>query len=346
MASAPPSGKEEKTTEPPAPEVLHPQSDDGTSAPESTTSSALKVGKRLRRTNYRPSHKATFIGVGVVVAILALNAGIIAFVIGNGGVADPKAQGEVTLSPTALEGLGVSRTAVGNLGTELVVGPNARFNGKMTVSSDVSIGGQLKLNSKFTATDASLAKLEAGNTSLQQLNVNGDGTATNLNLRSALNVAGLTRLQGPVTVSQLLTVNNNLNVSGNLAVGGILSARGFQASSLVSDSTLTIGGHVITRGPAPGVGQGPAVGANGTVSISGNDAAGTVAANIGTGGGNGIVAQVAFRSQYGATPHVVVTAVGRGVGSVYVNRSIGGFSIGVNGPVAPGGYAFDYIVMQ
>jgi len=135
-------------------------------------------------------------------------------------------------------------------------------------------------------------------TSISQLTVNGDGTVSNFNLRKDLTVLGLTRLQGAVTMSQLLTVNNNVNISGNLAVGGVLSARSFQASSLVSDSTLTIGGHVITRGAAPGVGPGSALGANGTVSISGNDASGTVAANIGTGGGNGILAQVAFRSQY------------------------------------------------
>jgi hypothetical protein len=125
-----------------------------------------------------------------------------------------------------------------------------------------------------------------------------------------------------------------------------LSARSFQASSLISDTTLTVGGHIVTRGLAPGVGPGSALGANGTVSISGNDASGTVAANIGTGGGGGILAQVAFRNQYGTMPHVVVTAIGAGVGSVYVNRSASGFSIGVNGALAPGGYAFDYIVMQ
>jgi len=34
------------------------------------------------------------------------------------------------------------------------------------------------------------------------------------------------------------------------------------------------------------------------------------------------------------------------MGSVYVSRTAWGFSIGVNGAVAPGGYAFDYIVMQ
>lgn len=348
MADTPSSGSKDKTSQSPAPEVLRPKAD--TAAPVSeTTASSLKskMPQRPRRGTYRPSHKATFIGLAVVVGILAINAGIITFVIrGQSQANSERTFGDVTLSPGALDKLGVSRNPVGTTGTELVVGPDSRFNGKMTVASDVSIGGQLTLNSKFSANDASLTKLEAGNTSLGQLNVNGDGTISTLNLRKDLSVVGITRLQGPVTISQLLTVNNNLNVAGSLAVGGTLSARSFQASSLISDTTLTIGGHIITRGSAPNVGSGPAVGSNGTVSISGNDASGTVAVNTGTGAGGGIVAQVAFRSQYGTTPHVVVTAVGSGVGSVYVTRSVGGFSIGVNGPLAPGGYAFDYIVMQ
>lgn len=337
----------DKTTEPPAPEALRSQSDEKSAPPSTLSASITKANPRPRHATYRPSHKATFIGLTVIVAILAVNAGIIGFVMKGQGVAtDEVAQGAVTISPAVLDKLGVSRNPIGNVGAELVVGPNSRFNGKVMIGSDVSIAGQLKLNSKFSASDASLAKLEAGDTSLGQLNVNGDGTVTSMNLRKDLTVVGVTRMQGPVTMAQLLTVNNNLNVAGNLAVGGTLSARGFQASSLVSDTTLTIGGHVITRGSAPGVGPGNALGNNGTVSISGNDASGTVAANIGTGAGGGIIAQVAFRSQYSSTPHVVVTAVGAGVGSVYVNRTVGGFSIGVNGPLAPGGYAFDYIVMQ
>lgn len=345
MASHP-SETKDKQAEPPAPEELHAQSDTSTSISH-TPASVLKANTRPHHVTYRPSHKATFIGLGAVVAVLAINAGIITFVVkGQGEGAANALQSEVTISPGVLNTLGVSRNPVGDSGTELVVNPNARFNGAVVVGSDMSVAGELKLNSKFSASDASLAKLQAGDTSLSQLNVNGDATVSTLNLRKDLNVAGLTRLQGPVTVTQLLTVNNNLNVAGNLAVGGTLSARGFQASSLVSDTTLTIGGHVITRGNAPGVGPGNALGNNGTVSISGNDAAGTVAANIGTGASGGIIANVAFRQQYTTTPHVVVTAVGAGVGSVYVNRTIGGFSIGVNGPIAPGGYAFDYIVMQ
>jgi hypothetical protein len=147
-------------------------------------------------------------------------------------------------------------------------------------------------------------------------------------------------------MSQLLSVNNNMNVIGSLSVGGALSVRTLHVSSLVSDTTLTIGGHIMTQGSAPGVGPGGALGSNGTVSISGNDTAGTVAANIGVGGGNGTLAHVAFRNQYGSIPRVVVSAVGRGAPGLYVSRTSGGFSIGVTGGLSPGGYAFDYIVMQ
>jgi hypothetical protein len=339
------------STQPPAPEVLRPQTDTSSPVPDKspalTGKPSVKPTGSIRRRTYRPSHKATFVGIGVVVAILAINVAIITFIMNSQQAANSSvAEGEVTLSSTDLDKLGVSRNPIGSAGTELVVSPNSRFNAKVTVGGDVSIAGQLKLNSKFTASDASLEKLQAGTTSLEDLNVNGDGTISTLNLRKDLAVVGTSRLQGAVTISQLLTVNNNTNIAGSLAVGGTLSVRTFQASSLTSDTTLTIGGHIITRGSAPGVGPGPAVGSNGTVSISGNDAAGTVAVNMGTGAGNGILAQVAFRSQYATTPHVIVTTVGAGVGSIYISRTIGGFSIGVNGSVAPGGYAFDYIVMQ
>lgn len=346
-----PSDTKSTLSEPPAPEELKPQAHKDASSVASSDAAKPKLTARPRHATYRPSHKATFIGLAVVVAVLAINAGIITFVVkGQGEDTNSAAQGEVTINPGVLNSLGVSRNPVGNSGTELVVNPNSRFNGKVTIGSDVSVGGELKLNSKFTASEASLAKLEAGDTSLSQLNVNGDGTVTNLNLRRDLAVVGATRLQGPVTVSQLMTVNNNLNVAGSLAVGGTLSARSFQASSLVSDTTLTIGGHVVTRGAATGVGRGAGLGAVDTVSISGNDTAGTVAVNLGANATRtGILANISFRQNFGSTPHVVVTAVGGPVDDLYINRSPGGFSIGVRSitsGLSGAGYAFDYIVMQ
>ncbi|MEO5499550.1 MAG: hypothetical protein ABIR46_03560 [Candidatus Saccharimonadales bacterium] len=347
MADSPSSDEKSKTSGAPEAEELKPQSDKATPENDATLAARkVLIPKKSRHGSYRPSHKATFIGVSVVIAVLLINGIVIYFILrGQGGSGNTVARDEVTLSAETLDGLGVSRNSVGELGTELTIGPATTFNGSVTVAGDTSIGGSLKLNSKFSASDASLAKLQAGDTSLNTLNVNGDTTSSNLNLRNDLNVTGLTRLQGAVTMAQILTVNNSVNIAGNLAVGGTLSARAFQASSLVSDTTLVVGGHIITRGSAPGVSAGGAAGSNGTVSISGNDAAGTVAVNAGVGAGGGIVANITFRSPYGGTPHVVVTAVGPGASDVYINRNANGFSIGV-GALTTGGHAFDYIVIQ
>ncbi|HET7320135.1 MAG TPA: hypothetical protein VFI84_00945 [Candidatus Saccharimonadales bacterium] len=345
MADAP--SDQNKTAEPPAPEVLKPR--DGGANSEAATkvpAEAPKGLKRPRRATYHPSHKATFIGLAVVVAILAVNAGIIAFVLksqakSNGTVN----QDQVTLSQGSLDKLGLNRSAVGDLGVLLTVGPDAKFNGKLTVGKDVSIGGHLELNNTFTASDANLAQLEAGNTSIQKLNVNGDTTSGSLNLRQDLLVTGTSRLQGPTVMSQLLTVNNNVNISGSVAVGGVLSVNSFHASSMVIDSSFTIGGHFITRGSAPGVSRGSALGSNGSVSISGNDAAGTVAANAGVGATTGSIACVSFVNAYSTIPHVVVSA--SAPLNVYVGRTAGGFCIYAGNAMGAGnGYAFDYIVEQ
>lgn len=330
-------------SEQPKPEVLHPKADtNSTDSEVKANPGASKIPAHARHALYRPSHKATFIGLGVVVLIMAANIGVIVFLMkSNNEQQTDLTKGEVTLSSGVLDSLGVSRNSVGSSGTQLTINPNTIFGGNISVGSDVNIAGQLKLNSKLSATSASLTKLEAGETSISNLNVSGDGTLSNLNLRKDLIVVGSTKLQGAVTIGQLLTVYNNVNVSGSLSVGGTLSMGAFQTN------TLVVGGHITTRGSAPAVSSGSAVGANGTVSISGNDVAGTVAVNFGTSGGNGIVAYVTFVTPFQTTPKIVITAVGHITGSYYIGgRTSTGFSIGVNGAVAPGGYGFDYIVMQ
>jgi carbonic anhydrase/acetyltransferase-like protein (isoleucine patch superfamily) len=347
---------EQKTTPggPPAPEVLQPKDedtsakDDGSSSSPSSASSVETHRPRLaiHRAPYRPSHKATFIGIGVVVAILAINAVVIAFVVQGQSQANAQgSQSDVTISPAVLDTLGVSRNAVGDLGTQLVVGPDSTFDGTVTISKDVSIGGELKLNGKLSVSDASLTSLQAGNTSLSKLNVNGEASANSLKLGQNLSVVGTSTLQGQVTIGQLLTVNNNAVIAGNLSVGGTISTASFRANSLTSNTTLTIGGHVISQGNPPSVAGGGALGSNGTVSISGNDAAGTVAVNVGVGASSGVLAQVTFRSQYSSTPHVVVTVVGHSA-NYYINRTSTGFTIVASSPLAAAGYAFDYIVVQ
>jgi hypothetical protein len=336
-----PSESKDKPSELPAPEVLQPQADTETSEPEAAPTSTTpnqpnqpKSPTRPRRTTYRPSHKATFIGLAVVLAVLGINAGIVMFLLRGQSTTSQAKQDEVTINSADLSKLGVNRDPVGNRGTELVVGPDSRFNGKVTAGSDVTIAGQLILNSTFTAANANLTKLQAGDTAVSQLNVNGDGTVSTLNLRKDLNVVGQTKLQGATTVG------------GNLTVGGTLFANSFQANFLTSGSTLTIGGHLLTRGVPPTVSAGSAVGSSGTVSVSGNDTSGTVAVNIGIGSTPGTLASVTFHTPYDSTPHVVVSPIGKSPGDFYISRNANGFSISITSSIPSAGYAFDYIVTQ
>jgi hypothetical protein len=345
------SGPSNKSNEPPAPEELKPQTENDSSGDTADEKSgeaqhvAAPAVKRPRRGTYRPSHKATFIGLAVIIAILAINAGIIIFVVKGQAKTNAQlaSQGQVTVNQAALDKLGVNRNPVGDQGIQLTVNPNAKFNGNVQIGGNVTIGGQFSLNQPLSANSATFTTLKAGKTAVSELNINGDATASNLNLRKDMSVVGTSRLQGPVNVSSLLTAAG-INVTGNLSVGGVLAVNSFHASTLVVDGNVTIGGHVITRGSSPGVSRGGAVGSSGTVSISGNDASGTVAVNAGVGATTGKVACVSFRRNYSNTPHVIITA--SAPLNSYVSRNSAGFCIYVGNAMSPGGYAFDYIVQQ
>ncbi len=343
MDNTPSPESNNQTDTSPAPEVLKPRVDEAPETTQETVSSvSSKDGdKKTRHKTYRPSHKATFISLAVVVVILAINAVIFGFVLKRQDKANELAlNGRVTIDQSVLDKLGVNRSSVGDLGVGLTIGPTTEFKNKVSIDGDTNIAGQLKVNTKLSASNASLTQLDAGKTALSELNVNGASTVSNLNLRNNLVVTGTTHLQGTVTINQLLTVDNNINVSGNLSIGGT-----FSAHSLTSTGVLNIGGHVITYGSTPSVSAGN-VGSNGTVSISGNDSAGTVAVNVGAGGASGTVVHITFASKYSNTPHVVITPIGANISNgFYVNRSATGFSIGT-GSLSPGGYAFDYIVEQ
>jgi hypothetical protein len=326
----------------PQPEELKPKSDIA-APPVSTANPSIRPKHR----SYRPSHKATFIGLAAVIAILAINAAIIGLLLKKQAKNDGAAsKGSVTLSSSDLSKLGINRNAIGDKGSELVVAPNAQFKGRLNVAGDTTLSGQLALNSKLTGTDANFTQLQSGKTSISELNVNGSSTGSSLNLRKDLVVAGSTQLQGTVSMAQLLTVNNSVNIIGNLAVGGTLTVGTFSARSLTSTSTLTIGGHIITNGLSPSLAPGNALGSNGTASVSGNDAAGAIAINIGVSAGGGTLASIAFHNQYSSVPRVVITPVGVGANFYIFNLTTSGFSVGVTSGLPAGGYRINYLAMQ
>lgn len=127
--------------------------------------------------------------------------------------------------------------------------------------------------------------------------------------------------------------------------------------SVDSSGNLALGGHVIT-GNTPGgsttVAPGGALTCSGgtpSSSISGNDTAGTVTLNTGTGPCSaGVMATVTFRSAYGSAPKVIFTPA-NGISSTlqYFNNSSNTTTFTLDTNNAPSGsttYRFNYFVVQ
>jgi hypothetical protein len=278
--------------------------------------------------------------------IVGANIGIITFILSHKVKQQANNLSTVVTDPSQLGKIGTTEGPAGQ-NVSLVVTPNAQFKGPVTIDKTLQVGD------KLAAPNASIATLQAGNSSITALNVSGGTSLTDASLRGNLNVSGITNLQGAVTVAKILTASA-LNVVGNLTVGGSFTTNNFSARSLTSISTLTIGGHIVTAGAAPSISAGGCVG-GGSVSISGNDAAGTIVISIGqTPCSSGSLATFTFRSAFGSTPHILLTPVGHIGGLQYfVSRSSTGFTISTDSTpdkggagVTAGNYAFDYEVVQ
>src|SRR3990167_7193041 len=304
MESTPSQAVSNQPSAAPEAEVLKPRPVDAATAagnpPSPTASNPATAGKKARHRSHLPSHKATFIGLAVIIAILAVNVVILGFIIRKQDKEkDLFNKGQVSISSEDLNRLGINRSVIGDTGVELIVAPDAQFKCKVTISGDTTVSSPVVLNSKLTGTEASLTQLQAGNTALQELNVNGRSSLSDLVIRKDLVVTGLAHLQGQSTFSQAVAINNSLSVTGNLVVGGQLSVSTFSVQN------LAVGKHIITSGGTPSVSKGSAVGSNGTVTISGNDTAGTVSINVGAGASGGTLANITFKTQYSGSPKVV-----------------------------------------
>ncbi len=327
----------------PSPVVLGQRGEDGTGGTATSPEAESAVKRRLMRRTYRPGMMGTVIGAFVIILLVGGNVAGVWFVLNRMKAPEQKKETKVISSQGQFDGLGVNKGTFDRSDINLTITPKTLFKNGLAVDKEFQLGG------KLSAADASLARLQAGDSSLTALNVSGASSLSALSLRQDLNVAGLTRFQGPVTVERILTVAQ-LNVPGNITVGGTFSAGSFAARNLVSTGTLTVGGKIVTRGSGVSFTQGSstALGAQGTSSASGTEAAGTVAVNTGTRPGGGIFISVRFVNPFAATPRVVVSPVGADTGHLeyYINRTANGFELGAHNPVGSKVYVFDYMVMQ
>ncbi|HUB93624.1 MAG TPA: choice-of-anchor R domain-containing protein [Verrucomicrobiae bacterium] len=134
----------------------------------------------------------------------------------------------------------------------------------------------------------------------------GSGPALTINQYGTLTQQGAAIFQDPTDSTQALQVQNSLGgvlltadtADMEIIVGGNLSVSG----------DITVDGHIITGGGAPPIAAGAAACTGPTVSVTGDDTAGTIIVTTGTGcSGAGAMATVTFANAFANVPHVTLT---------------------------------------
>ncbi len=162
-------------------------------------------------------------------------------------------------------------------------------------------------------------------------------------------------IQGSVKVAKNFDIGGNANLHGNLSVSGLITASSLSVGSLSINTinlsgNLNFGGHIVPTGSAPTAA--PSVAASGgTVTISGNDSAGTITITIGNGSLlAGELAIITFHSAFSTTPKVQLTPINSASAALlhYATRSPKFFTINDIAPPPEAGtsYVFDYLITE
>ncbi|MEX0668304.1 MAG: hypothetical protein WD061_01020 [Candidatus Saccharimonadales bacterium] len=237
-----------------------------------------------------------------------------------------------SLSEADLANLASDRAQIDSTNRILTVAANSIFDGTMLVRSSLDVQGQLRVGQSLSIND---------------VDITGQGVINDLDIANELNVQGNVNFGGAATIQNGLTIGDGLSVTGSGTFAGNLSANSIEAGNLTFNGNLTMNGHIITSGTQVSASNGPNIGSGGTVSVSGNDVAGTVNINTGSGTSTGIMVTVTFAESYTGTPRVNITPVGSASGGQnwYVTRNSNSFSVGINNPIT-GNFSFDYFVVE
>lgn len=308
--------------------------DDVVGGDEDLTDATKDPGAKMEHTSYEPPKKG-FKGMSkgfnlyflLFMFILLVAAGIIIVTYFQAKKKTSTTLKTQDLTQSTLQQLASSDASVGSAQQVLNIQSSAVFAGKVLVRDGLEVATNLRVG---------------GTTALTSLDVNGTSQLQQVQIGKDLAVTGNAGIQGSLTVSK------SLQVSGSGNFSGAVTAPQLTTNSFQLNGDLTLTHHIIAGGPSPSLNRGTALGGGGTASNSGSDTAGTVSINVGAGAGAGCFATINFAAKYNSTPHVLLTPVGSGSGTLdyYVNRSSSNFSICVSSPPAPGAYGFDYFVVN
>lgn len=316
------------------PESLEKSSDDDANSLESAPKDSQQPTKS-------PQKEKVGVGRRIVDAIMHVNIYLLIFiliVVLSGGIvivayqrnrkaAAPTTITTTTLSQDTLNQLKGSDATVGDPKQTLTIESNAIFSGQVLVRSSLEVAGSLKVG---------------GSLSIPNLSVTGQATFDQLQANS-LAITGNAAIQGQ------LSVQKGITTSGGGTFGGAISTPQLTTQSLQLSSDLIISKHIYPSGVMPGKSDGSALGNGGTSSVSGTDTAGTVTINTGGSPAVGCFVTVNFSSNFGGTPHIVITPVGSAAAGLnyYITRTSRNFSICTTNS-APAGqtFSFDYIAFD
>ena len=295
---------------------------------------AVPTAQQVIKTSWRERaiRKLGSINPYLVLFILVLIVGLLIAFISNrlNNQADPASltfEGS-ELDQEAINELLQAEQNIGSVDQTLTVAANAIFNGKILVKSDLDVAGSIRVG---------------GPLNLPGITVSGTSEFDDVNIANNLSILGSTSIQ------QGLTVEGGVNFSQNLSVGGTISASQISADIIEFSGDLILTGHIDTGGGTPSRSNGTALGSGGTVSISGNDIAGTITINTGGSAPAGFFVRINFVNAYNSTPSVIISPANSNAGSLeyYTQRDTSGFRIGTaSNPADSTTFIFDYFVIE
>jgi len=236
----------------------------------------------------------------------------------------------------------------------------------------VGLGWDGGNSTAYLKTMGSNVGIRSSTTDIATFLASGNMGINNTNPANRLNINTLTIADNS---AQLAVATNSTNNKGIVVQGAIgQTADLFQAqsssgvalasisfsgkltvTSAIINGDLTVNGHMIsgnTSGTTT-IAAGTAACTSPAVSISGNDTAGTITVDSGTGcsgAGTGVMATITFANSYGSAPRVVLTpASWRASGIEYFNEttSTTTFTLDTNVPLTDSStYKFNYMVVQ
>ena len=298
---------------------------------------SVPKGKTSITSIYRKADIMTtvFTFVGAIVAAGAIF-GIYAYL--NRAQTTPETAPKVAnLDTTNLDNLSkfFEGNSAGSASQILTVSSSSLFKNRVGIDSDLKVVGGLQTS---------------GTTALADLTVDKVSTLGVTNIRGALVAAGPVSFQSPAQFGAGATFNGNLATTGNGTFGGSLSAGNLNVRDISVAGTFNLAGHISISGQAASAAPGVGAVTGASASVDGNDSAGTVTINTGSGtsAGNNLVT-VNFRTPYPRAPKVVITPIGSEAGKLdyYITKTASGFTIGTADiPGAGRGFSFDYWVIQ